>query len=235
MNVRERLTALPFVTTKADGTLDLWAVAPSEDKPEILHLRGRMWAALYVRLLREVDISTATGLHAHLNYAMRDAFPRGCRIAQGFATEIAATICAVPEADCDVLRVAGSYNFTSDLMADLDKLPWTRVVGGQLVSGWEPHVTGDYTQDKATGRFYGAILCKMIRQTGWLHILGTQPVTPAEHEPLLIGCFHVIAELCHLAPWGATPAQRSVEALLTSPEALAHMEYLETLPDLSDL
>jgi len=203
-SARDTLLGLPFVGQRADGSLDYWCPPETISDEGYCWNSGRLWGAMWMSAIRQIGMAAP---HVHLNRAMRSKFP-ACRRVAGLQFEIGEAIRHAPRFASPSIVCVAHLNFTGDLLSDFGKLPW---IEGK--NPWLPKVTGDPVQDRATGRHYGAAICKFIQQTGNSQILGLQGETPPEHEEIIVGMIHVIVETALAAPRGCTPFQAS-EGLL---------------------
>jgi len=57
------------------------------------------------------------------------------------------------------------------------------------------------------------MLCKMIRDTGWVHVLAERGEVPETDEAIMVGMCHVIAEMVVTAGPRSTAYRRASEDL----------------------
>lgn len=204
--VRDRLRALRHVIQNEDTTLDLWAFEPRTDGDPISFRDGRCLGGMWVEFLRKEE--DPTGLQTHMTDAIIPALSAGCTMAEGFVHELARTVSVASVHGSASMASVSSVVFDHDRTVALNQLPWVR----RSVSGiipWAPVVTGDYFQDKATGRHYAALLIQIIRQHRWFNLLSAFIRVPEEHRAVRVGMCHTIGEMISAAPVDAT---RFVEA-----------------------
>lgn len=208
-SVRERLLALQHVAERPDGTLDLWTPRSgnSQDRMEFRH--GRFLGAMWVQFLQGEE--AASCLYAHLCEVQIEAVARRCPIALGFKEEIARTLLAAPRDASPAMVAIPRVRYSRDPGVAMRQLPWVR----ETPTGLDPFcipLTGEYHQDLATGRHFGAVLVDLIQQTGWVHVLGTRGKTPPEFDAVMTGMYHVVAEVIQAAPEDCTTVQRAARA-----------------------
>lgn len=208
--IRDRLTALPFVGSTPSGGLNYWQEPPSSGNPAYDRKQGRYWAAFWVDFLRGTGL---TALHVHLNRAILPSLQTSER-AKGFAFEIGETIRQAPPHGSAAMLGLGRFNFNGDPAHDLPLFPWVRLTS-EGANTWVSGATGDPEEDRARGRFYGAVLCRYVQQTGNSHVMAMEQEVPASDDEIVTGMCHVIAEMVLSAPPQVTPFQKAA-ALVNS-------------------
>lgn len=212
MSTREVMRRLPFVARNEDGTLDFWAVQDTGDA-RLDYTRGRSYAARFIWLMRAHDAPHLLFhvLEAHLTRAS------GLSVFRAFMEEANRTVIALSPQRLPLLPVPlpRTISCQSDPREVIDAIPFvSRDAQGRRVH-WSPTVTGDYEQDCATGRYYGAAVVHLIHRSRWKNLLSdcftriAEAVPVSGQEAVFVGADQVLAEALIAAPETATPYARA--------------------------
>ena len=175
MTIREAMLLLPFVSDTPQG-LNMWDVKPTGD--ETIDVRkGRAHAAVLLHLMRRFNAPQLT-FHVMTTWTDKNTGPESMK--RGFLIELGKAIIAAPSEGATWLghdamppRVALAQREA------LLGLPFVVERGDGTLDCWAVRPRGDYSEDGAAGRFYGARLCHAIR---------------AARDPLLLA--HVTRSTC---------------------------------------
>jgi hypothetical protein len=212
-DLRTALLRLPFVSEKADGTLNLWDVTPTGNRARDIE-QGRMFTAWMLHLMREYD---AAHMLFHFCEAVRraEARPGHEDVLAGTAFELGDILqhcnCGHP-----LLRLTVGYTFSGDLREAALRLPFVvERADGSLDFGAGSRA-GVYENVQSRGRFHGSLFCKMLRDTGHPSIVAVMVASRDPERvsgPYEIGFMTAIAEIAMSCSEAATVHQRAVREL----------------------
>lgn len=224
---RDYILTFDFVTTAPGGGIDLWNPPKPKDRAAGFN-QGRYYTAQAVQAMK---MSGDSALAYHLNAAQRKFLGAGCPVLEGALYEMAYVICSTPLPPDMAVLVCARWDFQGESARDaLESLPWTGVKADGAFDSWATSSTGCWRQDRALGRYYGAVLCRLIHQTRWFNIFYAQPDTPPRDEEILVGMFHLLGEVLIDSPGDCTGMSRAARAVREAPRP---EEALSGLPDFS--
>jgi hypothetical protein len=156
--MREHILKLHFVNETDDGRLDYWS-PPATGVEETDIQLGRSYAARLLHLYREFDCQH---LAAFILERWVETAPR-CRgfVRNGFAIEGCLAMRAAPEDATAAMRTARIATRGNTLKS----LPFVVHKGGKA-DAWAVESSGDWSQDNAAGRHYGALTVLFVRESG---------------------------------------------------------------------
>lgn len=156
---RKQLLTLPFISKRADGTLDYWDVATTGHRKTDLAI-GRTHAARLAHFYREFSCPNIAApiLEA---WATRVHTGQG-DIREGFAAEFtSALLCAPADATPGLLTAAALLRGWDG--SHPERLPFVSQMESGGYDAWAVRPTGDWSEDTGTGRHYGALLAYVDR------------------------------------------------------------------------
>lgn len=197
---RQALQSLPFVRETAQG-LEPWCVDPPASRIAGL-IAGRDYARLYLEVVHRHGCASFT---YHLDEAWSRKPKLACPVQIGFVMAFGEALRAAPADATPALQVVGPIAQAPPREA-LAALPFVREIDGSL-DCWVPRVSGDWSQDQATGRHYAARLCAAIQaaQAPFLlpvvaRAIRQDAARRQASEGVLVGMLDQITEIAAAAP-----------------------------------
>lgn len=207
---RTAMLALPFVSEKPNGTLDMWSVVPSGD-PFYDVPTGRAFCAWFLHFVRDQDAAHVLGHVAHAFYDCH-AEVAAPYILSGWGAEFAEALVAADQNSPVLQLAAGKMYSGSDLRTLRLSLPFVK----ERPDGSLNHfaVDAEAPEGAARGRYYAALCAKYIRDTGDLAIyplLCVDFTAIDVQSPLALGWLTAACEIAASSTLTATPHQKAAK------------------------
>lgn len=189
---RQSLLTLPFVTERRDGTLDYWSVATTGDRNTDMEI-GRNYGARWLQFCREFGCPF---LGPHLFEAWIESAPK-CQghIRDGFFGECVQALLLAPGDGTATMSLARSRR-------------------ASVAPPVAP--SGDWGEDTATGRFWGALTALEAREeedgAALWRVAGEMPRSP-RYRGIRVGWATEITEIQMAARGDCTPHQEAAITL----------------------
>lgn len=205
--LRAVLAQLPFVSQKADGSLDLWDVTPTGDTQKDL-MMGRQYFAWLLHVMREFD---APYLLFHVGTAWHSKRDLTHDVKAGWTYELSDALAAA-DPNCPQLMMANADYSKGDIRDAMLQLPFVSERPDGTLNCFDVNWDGSLEELQARGRHYAALTAKFLRDTRHPSFLGFLALSvPAEHgcSDLRVGFLNDLVQIAVTALPTSTVNQRS--------------------------
>lgn len=203
MTLRHKIQTLPFVR-EIEGRLDYWAVQASGNTALDFDT-GRVYGALFQHFVRENNAP-------HLAHYVSSAWDRGgvsniTPMIDGFLFESRESLSHAPEDATPALLMVSRRPTPDSFEAAALQMPFVRRKSSGEIDYFSYRVTGDWSQDTATGRHYAAHMAahyRKFRDRNLFRLIRESrernPSLDAAAEAVHVGVRTHLAEIAMAAP-----------------------------------